>query len=115
MNYIEKMKGIAMKIYPVKVFPEVFRLVAQGAMKVMLLKDKAGYKRGDMLKLVEFDPDSKSETGCSYVIKIVEIWKCFPNLPEGHCVIEIKGYVCNTCEIVKTCSAAFIRRGACME
>lgn len=75
-----------------KTWPEFFKAVADGRKKFELRKDDRGFEPGDLLELVEFDPERGRETGTpSIICKAGYILRgpCF-GLEAGFCIIQIR-------------------------
>ena len=75
-----------------KTWPEFFKAVADGRKKFELCKNERGFEPGDLLELVEYDPQQKRETGAAPIIcKAGYILRgpCF-GLEAGFCIIQIR-------------------------
>ncbi|MEG1757673.1 MAG: DUF3850 domain-containing protein [Oscillospiraceae bacterium] len=77
-------------IHEVKILPKYFEQVQSGAKTFEYRKDDRGYKVGDIIKLMEYQPESDTYTGnCSeaeitYILKGGEL-----NIPTGYTIMSI--------------------------
>lgn len=77
-------------IHEVKILPKYFEQVQSGAKTFEYRKDDRGYKVGDIIKLMEYEPESDTYTGncleaeITYILKGGEL-----NIPTGYAILSI--------------------------
>lgn len=77
-------------IHEVKILPKYFEQVKSGTKTFEYRKNDRGYQAGDIIKLMEYQPESDTYTGNSLEVEITYILKDGElNIPTGYAVMSI--------------------------
>ena len=79
-----------LRVHDLKTWPDEFRAVVRGAKTAEVRKDDRNFRVGDVLELLEYDPDSEKYTGLKRRVLVTHKveggrW----GLPVGLCVLSI--------------------------
>lgn len=81
-----------MQIHDLKTWPEFFDKIMDGTKKFELRKNDRDFNVDDVLRLMEYDPDTHEYTGREHLVKVTYILKSGFSLPEGVCIMSIKHF-----------------------
>lgn len=76
-------------VHELKTHPKYFEKIWNGDKKFEIRKNDRNFQEGDLLKLLEYDPEICSYTGRYCIMKISYILHDFPGLEPGYCVMSI--------------------------
>lgn len=81
-------------IHELKIWPESYNLIVSGLKKFELRKDDRDptFAIGDLLRLVEWDPLTKTYTGKELRVIVTYVMRptlAFPGIAQGWCVLSI--------------------------
>lgn len=76
-------------IHEVKIYPKYFAEVQSGTKTFEYRKDDRGYRVGDIVKLMEYNPEANIYTGNSLEAEITYILKGELNIPTGYAIMSI--------------------------
>ena len=76
--------------HELKTWPEYFKMVASGMKPFELRKNDRGFKVGDTLILLEYNPKYGEYTGRKRVRKVTCVVENFDGLEEGYCILGLR-------------------------
>lgn len=77
------------KIHDLKTWPEPFRAVGRKQKTAEFRLNDRYFKKGDLLNLREWNPDTKLYTGYSLLVEVKHILQSGFGIPDGYCVMSI--------------------------
>jgi len=72
-----------------KCWPEYFQAISNGSKKFELRKNDRGFKTGDTLILVEYDPETAQFTGLKTKAEVDFLLASFPGLEPGYVAMSL--------------------------
>lgn len=73
-----------MNTHNLKIWPSFFSLHIERQMEFQLRNDDRPYKVGDMLRLMEYDPESNSFSGNVAISRVTSVIRGIPGLQSGY-------------------------------